>query len=61
MLARDRQIPALYGKIWRLFSAYADRFTLLLALDNNPAPREALELTGLSSSKSKLQSRVSPG
>ena len=36
------------------FSTYPDRFTLLLALDDNPAPRNALEAAGLSSGRSKL-------
>jgi len=39
---------------WHRFSAYLDRFTLLLALDNNPALRNILDPAGLWSGRSKL-------
>jgi len=41
-------------RIRHRFSAHPGRFTLLLALDNSPAPRNVLEAAGLLSGRSKL-------
>jgi hypothetical protein len=53
-IAEQQARHASEGLEWHRFNAYPDRFTLLLALDDNPAPRNVLEAAALSSGRSKL-------